>query len=224
MSDEQQQMIRKTMKQYLSKMVRINPATAVSFWSEATEEKLVHLPTEIEDEASWGAILLGWKISDMADEAALEESEQMGSPEHRREVQRAVCSALIEVYRGVLLVPSLNLKKAIPIQIGAKLMKLATNPRFPVECTIEALRSIRTYCTCPDLSNALLAALKECEISGETDHLPYFLDNQVLWTSSLGYGLYISRESPPDASDRYGDQLVGMREFQIKTMMRQDEF
>ena len=49
MSDEQQQMIRKTMKQYLSKMVRINPATAVSFWSEATEEKLVHL-TEIEDE------------------------------------------------------------------------------------------------------------------------------------------------------------------------------
>ena len=68
--------------------------------------------------ASWSAILLGWKISDMADEAALEESEQVGSPEHRREVQRAVCSALIEVYRGVLLVPSLNLKKAIPIRLA----------------------------------------------------------------------------------------------------------
>lgn len=224
MSDKQKQMIRKSMKQYLAEMARINPSTATAFWSEAMDEKLVNLPAEIENEAFWGAIILGWDITDMAEEAALEESKQMALPEHRREVQRAVCSALIEVYRGVLLVPSLNLSKAIPVQLGTELMKLATNPQFPVGCTMEALRVIRKYCTCPDLSKALLAALKECEVSGETDHLPYVLDDQVLRTSSLGYGCYKARDAPPDASDQYGNQLIGMREFQIKTMMREDEF
>lgn len=226
MSDEQTKMVRKKLEQYLALLVKINPGTAGVYWREAMDQVLIGLPIEIEDEGYWQAMMLHWKITDLASDAALEESEssQIGSPEHRRIVQREVCNTLIEVFKTALLVHSLNIKKSIHIQLGVKLMMLAKNPESPIGVSLVALRVLLDLCACPKLSEAIMIAIKESELSGETDHFRYVFDNEILSFSSLAYGLYVGLETPSDASDQYSTELFGLREFQIKSMTEGEEF
>jgi len=218
MENQAQGEIRKNMKKYLGVMVGINPATASHFWNEASDAKLVNLPSEIDDLSFWGSVSLGWEISEMADEAALNEVPRPGTPADRRSVQSAFCNALLTVYRGFLLVPSGDARKALPIEIGKELMSLAIDSESSVECTMEVLRTLLLLCRCPDLKDALEAAQKECEISRAKDHLTYILNPTVLWTTSLGYGVWSACNTPSDASEHYRDELPSMREFRIQTM------
>jgi len=218
MENTAQREIRQKMKKYLGVMVGINPATASGFWREVSDTKLVNLPSEIDDLSWWGSLALGWEISEMADEAALNEVPRSGTLTERRAVQRAFCNALLTVYRGFLLVPSGNPRKALPIEIGKELMSLAIDSESSVECAMEVLRTLLLLCRCPDLKDALEAAQKECEISRAKDHLTYILNPTVLWTTSLGYGVFLGCNTPSDASEHYRDELPSMRAFQIQSM------
>gem|GEM_PF-2415872 len=210
--------IQKQIRKYLGVLVGINPATASPLWREVSDTKLVNLPSEIDDLSYWGSVTIDWKISEMADEAALNEVPRSGTLTERRAVQRAFCNALLTVYRGFLLVPSSNARKALPIEIGKELMSLAIDSESSVDCTMEVLRTLLLLCRCPDLKDALEAAQKECEISRAKDHLTYILNPTVLWTTSLGYGMWIGINTPSDASEHYRDELRSMREFRIQTM------
>ena len=201
-------------KEYLRHIAAINPSTASSFWSEAIDEVLTGLPYEVEDQAVWSAILLGWRIDEFSEEAAAKEVFQTTLPEHRREVQKVALKSIMNVYRTAIMIPSINLRKALPVALGRDLMQFATNDSIPIESSMEALRFLTRIAKTTEMKSVIQSALDETMLSHQTDHFSYVLNKSVLWASDLGYGVWAGMNLPPGASGLYSSvNLLGMRDF-----------
>ncbi len=214
MSTEQQKEFKHKARQYLQDIAEINPSTVCLFWNDAIDKVLIDLPTEVEDQAIWGAILLGWHIAEFAEEAAAKEVFQTTLPEHRREVQKVALKSIMNVYRTATMIPSINLRKALPVALGRDLIRFATNDTTPIESSMEALRFLTRIAKTNEMKAVIQAALDETVISRRTDHFEYVFTKSVLWASPLGYGVWTGVNSPPGASGLYSSvSLLGMRDF-----------
>ena len=217
MTPEQLKKFKRNSKQYLQEIAAIYPSTAPRNWSEAIDEVLNDMPFEVEDQAVWGSILLGWYIGEAAEEAALNETLETTNPKHRREIQKVASRSLMQVYRTAVMIPSLNLKKALPVALGYALMSYATNEATPIEGSQEVLKFLKRIENSIELKTSIQSALDETLISGAIDHFAYIFTKSVLWPSPLGYGLWQAIESPSEASDLYRSvNFSGMREFITK--------
>ena len=214
MMTQQQKEFKRKAKQYLQDIARINPSTVSIFWSDAIDKVLINLPSEVEDQAIWGAILLGWHIGDLAEEAAAKEVFQTTLPEHRREVQKVALKSIMNVYRTATMIPSINLRKALPVALGHNLLQFATNDSTPIESSMEALRFLARIAKTNEMKAVIQSALDETMTSHQTDHFGYVFTKSVLWASDLGYGVWTGVNSPPGASGLYSSvNLLGMRDF-----------
>ena len=214
MFNQQQKEFKRRAKQYLQDIAGINPSTVSLFWNDAIDKVLIDLPTEVEEQAIWGAILLGWHISDFAEDAAANEVYVATHPEHRREVQKVALKSIMNVYRTAIMIPSINLRKALPVALGHDLMQFATNDSIPIESSMEALRFLTRIAKTTEMKSVIQSALDETMISRQTDHFGYVFTKSVLWASDLGYGVWTGVNAPPGASGLYSSvNLLGMRDF-----------
>jgi len=219
MTTDQYKKIRRDMKEYFAALAAINPSTAPLMWSEAIDEMLRDLPIDLEDQAVWNAILLGWYLNDFVDEAALNEHLQTTSPQHRRQVQKVVTESLMEVYRTSMLIPSMNVRKALPIAIARDLTKFAMQETTEIESSVEALRFLKGVAKSQDLRVIIQNALDEAKVSRHTDHFPHFFNQSSLGASNLGYGIFIGMEAPSDASELFSSvELPSLRDFRISAI------
>ena len=219
MTTDHYKKIRKDIKEYLAALAAINPSSATLMWGEAIDEILRDLPIEIEDQAVWNAILLGWYLNDFVDEAALNEPFQTTNPQHRRQVQKIVMESLMGVYRTSMLIPSTNVRKALPIAIARDLTKFAMQETTEIESAEEALRFLKRVAKSQDLRVIIQNVLDEVKISRHTDHFPHFFNQNSLWASTLGYGIFIGTETPSDASELFNSvELPSLREFRISAI------